>query len=78
MVAGETRDEVAARIVAARERALRHGNPRLWTIDQPAWWIPTETVAQRRALSEAERARLLARRYRLNLAPRDSPLRKCR
>ena len=62
MVAGESRDEVAARIVATRERALRHDNPRLWTIDQPAWWIPTETVAQRRALSEAERARLLARR----------------
>jgi len=62
MVAGETRDEVAARIVAARERALSHSNPRLWTIDQPAWWLPTETVAQRRALSEAERARLLARR----------------
>ena len=62
MVAGETRDEVAARIVAARERAMRHGNPRLWTTDQPAWWIPTETVAQRRALSEVERTRLLARR----------------
>jgi hypothetical protein len=62
MVAGETRDEVAARIVATRERALRHSNPRLWTIDRPAWWLPTETVAQRRALSEAERARLLARR----------------
>ena len=62
MVAGEIRDEVAARIVAARERALSHSNLRLWTIDQPAWWIPTETVAQRRALSEAERARLLARR----------------
>jgi hypothetical protein len=62
MVAGESRDEVAARIVAARERALRHSNPRLWTIEQPAWWIPTETVAQRRELGEAQRARLLARR----------------
>ena len=62
MVAGENRDEVAARIIAAHDRAVRHGNPRLWTIDQPHWWMPTETVAQRRALSEANRARLLAHR----------------
>jgi hypothetical protein len=62
MVTGQSRDEVAARIVAAYERAMRGGGPRLWTIEQPTWWIPTETVAQRRALAEAERARLLSRR----------------
>ena len=69
MVTGQRRDEVADRIVAAYERANRGGRPRLWTIDQPAWWIPTETVAQRRALADAEKARLLARRYRLSLVP---------
>jgi hypothetical protein len=62
MVTGQRRDEVADRIVAAYERANRRGRPRLWTIDQPAWWIPTETVAQRRALADAQKARLLARR----------------
>lgn len=36
--------------------------PRLWTIDPPSWWRPTLTVAQRRALSEADRARLLRHR----------------
>jgi hypothetical protein len=62
MIAGQPRTEVAARIIAARTRALRAGNPRLWTIQQPDWWAPTETVAQRRALSEADRHRLLRRR----------------
>ncbi len=62
MVTGQRRDEVADRIVAAYERANRGGRPRLWTIDQPTWWIPTETVAQRRALADAQKARLLARR----------------
>jgi hypothetical protein len=62
MLGGQSRDEVAARIVAARDRALRHGNAQLWTIEQPSWWTPTGTVAQRRALSAALRARLLARR----------------
>ena len=62
MVGGQGRDEVAARITAAYERAPSSRHPRLWTIDQPTWWIPTETVAQRRALTEANRARLLARR----------------
>jgi len=62
MLAGQSRDEVAARIVATREREFRRGNPRAWTIEKPSWWINTETVAQRRALAEAERARLLARR----------------
>jgi hypothetical protein len=64
MMAGEPggRDAVAARIVATRDRALRQGRDRLWTIDQPDWWLPTQTVAQRRALSDVDRARLLAHR----------------
>jgi hypothetical protein len=62
MVTGQHRDDVAARIVAAYERARRIGHSRLWTIEQPHWWIPTETVAQRRALTVADRARLLGRR----------------
>jgi len=28
---------------------------RLWTIEQPSWWIDTSTVARRRALTEAQR-----------------------
>lgn len=35
---------------------------RRWTLQKPAWWTPTETVADRRALTEADRARLLAHR----------------
>jgi hypothetical protein len=64
MMSGEPggRDAVAQRIVEARDRARRHGHDQLWTIEQPDWWIPTETVAQRRALSPADRRRLLARR----------------
>jgi hypothetical protein len=62
MVTGQGRDEVAERIVAAYERAASRRGPRLWTIDQPAWWVPTETVAQRRALADAQKARLLTRR----------------
>ncbi len=45
----------------ARAARLREDPPR-WTADQPPWWVPTETVAQRRALSQDQRARLL--RYR--------------
>jgi len=29
---------------------------RAWTLEQPHWWVPTETVAQRRALTPEERA----------------------
>lgn len=64
MMSGEPggRDAVAERIVATHARALRRGRDRLWTIEQPPWWVPTETVVQRRALSAADRARLLAHR----------------
>jgi hypothetical protein len=35
---------------------------RSWTLELPEWWIPTATVAQRRALDDHQRARLLRRR----------------
>jgi hypothetical protein len=56
------REAVAERIIHARDRAVRLGHDRLWTIEQPSWWTPTETVAQRRCLSPSDRVRLLARR----------------
>lgn len=46
------------RALAARAR----GEPPGWSVDLPSWWTSTETVAQRRALSPAQRARFL--RYR--------------
>ena len=46
------------RATAARDR----GEVRGWCADPPTWWVGTETVAQRRALGPAQRARLL--RYR--------------
>lgn len=35
---------------------------RRWTLRQPSWWLPTETVDQRRALDDVSRDRLLAHR----------------
>ena len=46
----------------ARERALRLGAERRWTVDPPGWWTPTVTVEQRRSLTSAERARFLKHR----------------
>lgn len=52
-----------SRIAAAYERARRHpAEVRAWTIDPPSWWVSTRTVAERRALDEALRERLLAHR----------------
>ena len=64
MMTGEPggRDAVAERIVHAHDRAVRQGRDSLWTVEQPPWWTPTETVAQRRTLGAADRIRLLARR----------------
>ena len=55
-------DGFVARLRSAARRALAHTGPRRWTLDPPAWWTSTATVAQRRALGEAERQRYL--RYR--------------
>lgn len=55
---------VVPRMLAARERAAGHPERRRrWTIEPPAWWRPTVTVEQRRALSPEDRDRLL--RYRV-------------
>lgn len=51
------------RIHAAYRRAARiSAGDRQWTLDQPAWWVDTTTVAARRGLSEGQRRRLLAYR----------------
>lgn len=57
------RQALAARMIAARERArFQAESMRSWTIGHPSWWIPTQTVELRRALTEKERLRVL--RYR--------------
>ena len=65
MLAGDSAHpaDMAHRMLAARSRATwlpPHERP--WTSQPPAWWTPTETVEQRRALSAAQRERFL--RYR--------------
>ncbi|MBS45193.1 MAG: hypothetical protein CMH83_18885 [Nocardioides sp.] len=37
---------------------------RRWTVEQPAWWVPTDTVERRRSLTAGERRRLLGYRAR--------------
>ncbi|MEP9382421.1 hypothetical protein [Nocardioides sp. KR10-350] len=61
MVAADRRNPAAfmRRTLDARARAMARTGPRRWTIDPPAWWTPVTTVAQRRALSADQRARLL-------------------
>lgn len=56
---------LADRMIRVRAGAVRRAVPesrRLWTTDKPAWWVSTETVAERRALTPAQRMRLLAHR----------------
>ena len=57
------RDQTAARMKEVRRRALA-GRPsqRRWTIEPPPWWTPTVTVAQRRSLTDQQRARWLRHR----------------
>lgn len=50
-------------MTAARRRALFQApDSRRWTLDQPHWWVPTDTVALRRGLTEEQRSTWLARR----------------
>jgi hypothetical protein len=49
-------------ILEARARALAVPRERRWTTRAPAWWVPTHTVALRRALTPAQQRRLLAYR----------------
>jgi hypothetical protein len=65
VVGADWRDEaaLAARMRSAYERAARRPpGDRAWTIEPPPWWVPTDTVARRRNLSEHDRLRLLGRR----------------
>ncbi|WP_228387606.1 hypothetical protein [Nocardioides sp. dk884] len=65
MVGADLADPAAfvARLRAAYQRASRRpAAERRWTLAQPRRWIPTETVAQRRALDPWDRARLLRHR----------------
>jgi hypothetical protein len=51
------------RLHAAYRRAgYEPESGRAWTIARPAWWTSTDTVARRRVLTDAQRARLLRRR----------------
>jgi hypothetical protein len=55
---------MAERMHAARRRARWEAeSQRQWTIEYPSWWIPTNTVELRRALTEEQRRRML--RYRV-------------
>lgn len=54
---------LAERLYDAREHARRNGpSVRPWTLEPPSWWIPTQTVDERRSLSPQQRAWLLAHR----------------
>lgn len=57
MLPGELIDpwRFIARLRSAYERAARRGSTRRWTIEHPHWWVPTETVSQRRALTAEQR-----------------------
>ncbi len=57
------RDGVVRRMRATRDRARFAATAtRAWTVDKPSWWIPTETVDQRRTLSADQRRRLFRNR----------------
>ena len=65
MVTGELREPwpFVARLRAAYARAERRPAADCrWKIEPPPWWTPTITVAQRRALTADQRARLLRHR----------------
>lgn len=67
MVTGDLVDpwRFIGRLHAAYARAERASSAdRAWSIEHPAWWTSTETVAQRRALSEQQRSRWLRHRLR--------------
>lgn len=56
-------DDYIARLHRARRTAIRRQPARrTWTIEPPWWWTPTVTVAQRRALPQVQRERLLKNR----------------
>jgi len=65
MVAADLNDpsDFMTRLDAAYRRARHEAtSTRSWTIEPPPWWIPTSTVAQRRALDADKRGRWLRHR----------------
>ena len=65
VVSTDFRDSVdlVMRMRSVRSRArFEAESRRAWTVDPPAWWIPTHTVDMRRVLDPMDRRRLL--RYR--------------
>jgi hypothetical protein len=65
MTASDRRDvrPYLQRVREARSRArVLKPAERAWTIDPPPWWTPTDTVEQRRALDDWQKARYLHRR----------------
>jgi hypothetical protein len=67
MLAGDLVDPYPflARLRDAYGRAERApAAERRWTVETPPWWVPTFTVAQRRALDDDQRQRFLALRLR--------------
>ena len=72
MVTADRHDRAAYhhRLRAAYATAARTPvSERRWTLELPPWWVPTFTVAQRRALTAAQRKRLLAHRAGKSLTP---------
>lgn len=63
-MSGDRPGDFLARLHRAYARATRRTEPRSWTAEPPAWWVSTTTVAARRALTDAQRARLL--NYRIS------------
>jgi len=62
-VAGEDPTRFLIRLRSAYARAARRPvTARRWTLQSPVGWTPTQTVAQRRALSANQRRTLLAHR----------------
>ena len=55
-------DDFVARLLSAARRAGTRSTAPGWTLDPPAWWTSTETVAQRRALDAAQKRRYLGYR----------------
>jgi hypothetical protein len=65
MVASDWQDlsQMVARMNSAYSRAVdRPVRERAWTVEPPAWWVRTDTVSRRRALTHQDRLRLLGRR----------------
>lgn len=65
MMAGDLADQgsFVVRLREAYARASRRGtSERGWAPAPPAWWVPTSTVASRRALTASQRSRYLAYR----------------